>query len=243
MHSVHVEFNQLINADDCVESTELKRSMGTIGQCVPILVRPVHNEGTSGEESYKIIDGLRRTAAAKSLEWSGIWAVIDYDANDAIKTLAGNIIRKRNIGAEIKAITQAGQDLSNKEIAAKTSLPLKEVNQLVKLRDGLDEKGIERLQDGTITLSAAKQLLRLDKVKQRAFLEENADTKKITITAVKVRLDHERKHQLEMMAAIPVAHTKNEILAAQLSHVADMHEGENKKLLHAAIKILQGKAA
>jgi ParB-like chromosome segregation protein Spo0J len=221
-------------------SNELISSIAMRGQLVPIIVEAVHCDAPSGmtdpEEVkantiYRIVDGRRRKRAIEIINETRrqdgfgeslmrIYAVEVETGesampHDALHTLTANLLRERNEAMEASAIgilTDNGH--GHEDIAKELGISKSVVAQLDDIRRKLQPEAWAKLEEGKMSFSTAKRLLRLD-AKEQAAVVSRANGSRITGKAVdEVR----RETRIDLLAGLPsvAAAQPGTLLAGQL---------------------------
>tara|TARA_Y100001963_G_scaffold97469_1_gene134118 strand:+ start:1552 stop:2376 length:825 start_codon:yes stop_codon:yes gene_type:complete len=222
-------------------SNELISSIAMRGQLVPIIVEAVHCDAPSGgaidpdevkaNTIYRIVDGRRRKQAIKIINETRakdkfgeslmrIYAVEvetgESDMpHDALHTLTANLLRERNEAMEASAIgilTDNGH--GHEDIAKELGISKSVVAQLDDIRRKLQPEAWAKLEEGKMSFSTAKRLLRLD-AKEQAAVVSRANGSRITGKAVdEVR----RETRIDLLAGLPsvAAAQPGTLLAGQL---------------------------
>lgn len=105
---------------------ELAASFLSVGQIVPIVVRPFKTKG-DGDEGWLLIAGHRRVAAAKSLGWDSIAALVFNEATEAHEAILGLTENTSRVDLNQTDLANAigrlvGMDVTDDEIALALSI-------------------------------------------------------------------------------------------------------------------------
>jgi ParB family chromosome partitioning protein len=112
---------------------ELAASLETVGQIIPIIVRPIaHENGDQTGVSFLLLAGHRRLEAAKQLGWEAIACIVTTEApadREALEALTENVSRINLTPSDLAdAVGRlAGLEVSDEEIARALTLGAAEV--------------------------------------------------------------------------------------------------------------------
>jgi ParB family chromosome partitioning protein len=149
VENIHLPDFQIREDIDEEHVEEIKESFKQDGQWNPIIVRP------GGDDSYEVISGAHRLAAARELDWSDIEANVK-DLNDAdarglaVKT---NTMQKEMKDEEIGELCKelyTEYDLTQKEVAEITGLSPANVQNKITLVMNLADPVYQQIKDGEL---------------------------------------------------------------------------------------------
>ena len=214
---------------------ELVTSLQT-GQIHPVILR--------FGNPMAIVDGQRRVAALRALGQEHIFAVVVRDADDAaaaVTTLAANIVRSRNPGAEADAVAtllEAGQ--TEADIAATTGVSRRVVTELLSLKQNLTPAAFSALRTGKLARAAALSMRKLPEATQTELIQ--GDT--VRIKDVNAALRAQKSALLDQLETAPVApqQARYATLAAQIEAAALSFAGDQRATLTDAAEILRAHA-
>ena len=235
-------------------SKELIASIALRGQLVPMIVEVDRQL----DDFYRISDGRRRKLAIdainKARQEDGFgaklmpyWAVaMEPDKSesamrvDALHTLTANLLRERNEAMEASAIGMLTDDGHGHDaIAAELNIAKSTVAQLDDIRRKLSPEAWGKLEQGKMSFSTAKRLLRLDAGDQAAVVSR-ANGSRITGKSVdEVR----REKRQDLLAGLPTvqAARPETLLAGQLERFAQRAtlSSEQRQILDRAVDLLK----
>ena len=149
----------LVDTGRIKPSAELRNSMALRGQLQPILL----NARTGKTQSYTVVDGRRRVAAALDLGWRSIRAyVIDVDPLvEASLAVTANAVRGDNPLSDLRSIRElSAAGYSEQEIARATGLKLAVVRKRRKLAR-LNAAIFEATVSGQVAIGVAERIASL----------------------------------------------------------------------------------
>lgn len=177
-------------------SAALRQSMATAGQLVPVIV-------TRAAETYRILDGRRRVAAARALGWETIQATV-YHGTDALQertvAAAANAVRSANPLTDLAAIlalSEAGY--TEREIARATGLSVGTIRKRRKLNQ-LPTVLLGGVLEGRVAVGTAERAASLPAHQREALGETYAETGRLTGDDVTAAT---RASQAQAAAALP----------------------------------------
>ena len=168
---------------------------------------PVLVEHPYGDQRYGILAGIRRLQSIREIDPNAtVVAIIRCDAQASPGvTIAENLVRSRNVLAELEAYVELKrQSLSDEDIQKSLGLFKRDVKTLAVLRN-VCPSGKTALREGKLAPSSAMVLAKMKASQQEAYFDEHPDAvSKYTLASVK---------EWRMRQLLP---------DAQLSFLADM---------------------
>ena len=260
--------SQFVNDDTpCLEPCkQLISNIAMLGQITPILVEAAGCDAPSGgtidhnevdaNTYYRIVDGRRRKRAieiinetrrqdgfGESLMWIDAVEVEPSESampHHALHTLTANLLRKRNEAMEASAIgilTDNGH--SHEDIAKELGIGKNIVAELDDIRRKLQPEAWAKLEEGKMSFSTAKRLLRLD-ANEQGKVVSRANGSRITGKAVDEVRRETRMDLLSGLPSVPAAQP-GMLLAGQLegyTRTATL-TSDQRQALDRAVAILQ----
>jgi ParB/RepB/Spo0J family partition protein len=226
----------------------IKSIAASNGAQVPIVLM------SGAGKRYRIIDGIRRVAAHRTLELKTIAARL-YDANAftpkdrAIALVRLNHHRSVNPIAEYNALDtlrKAGMT-DSKDIAQAVGLNIRQVQRILRL-DKLQPELRTLLADGRMTFDTAIKAAALPAKEQKKLAKMAADggedeAGRVTLDAVHSLREKGPAHNMALLIGDSLAPTMATLIGqaiASLERAAALTDGDNTKAIHGAIKILKG---
>ncbi len=166
----------LIDPTPLRASGELRTSMERRGQLQPVILN------AAGGAGYRVVDGRRRIAAARELEWKDIRAyIIDVDSiAEAAMAVTVNAVRSDNPVSDVAAIhAMAGAGYTEREIAQATGLKLALVRKRLKL-SRLPESLYAGVLENRIAIGVAQRIAAQAASVQERLAEVYARTGRVT---------------------------------------------------------------
>jgi ParB-like chromosome segregation protein Spo0J len=236
-------------------SKELIASIALRGQLVPMIVEKVDPKR---DDYYRISDGRRRKLAIDAINAARqedgfgeklmpYWVVVmDTDQSesnmrvDALHTLTANLLRERNEAMEASAIGMLTDDgHGHEDIAKELNISKSTVAQLDDIRRKLSPEAWGKLEQGKMSFSTAKRLLRLDAGDQAAVVSR-ANGSRITGKSVN---EVRREKRQDLLAGLPTvqAARPETLLAGQLEGFAQRAtlSSEQRQILDRAVELLK----
>lgn len=220
------------------------QSINTVGLIHPILLRKVDAVGDGKQGVYRIIDGHRRVAAKRKLGEVSIEALIMHDRDPNVDGLVSNLQRSPSPIAEADMILNLlDSGWTEQMITDKLGIPKARIRERLKLH-GLHEGLKNKVTAGKMTISTAKQALKLPEVQQAALSMIGG---RVTTAQVKglVRAKQMKLLDLDSIEIPEPDETHNantQRLAMELTRIAQSHEGDKKQtLLEAAVIVEEGR--
>tara|TARA_Y100000310_G_scaffold338657_1_gene428985 strand:+ start:8582 stop:9394 length:813 start_codon:yes stop_codon:yes gene_type:complete len=232
----------------------LTRSIEALGQEVPVILG---YNGLLADKPFRIIEGVRRTLSMIHLGECEVLAEVREDprtsvpeqvARDAKSTLATNVNRSRNLGAEVEAIRQIAERrgdnplISNEElldvIVEGTGMHRREAKVLIGLHLGLTEPAKVALIEGHMTASVAKRFSKLPSEDQDRLAREPRITGKDVESALRA-ISNSQLSILEDIdiPALPTPEPSN--LSDLVDSYAQRLSGDDRSTLVAAAIIIR----
>lgn len=179
---MHIPVNNISHPDfqirkelDQAHVDEIAESFERDGQWNPIIVRPSNND------SYEVVSGAHRLAAAKQLGWSEIEAVVKDLSDEEARGLAVKTNRMRQEmedeeEGELCKELYVGYGMTKEEIADITGMAPRTVQDKITLVMDLEESVYEKFKKGEIAARKGLVIAQLPKEDQPEFtrrLQEN----------------------------------------------------------------------
>jgi len=199
----------------------------------------LHLHPDTGTGLYYVRDGRRRVQAVKQIgEIDEIPAMLIENGDGALFTLISQFHRSDNPIAEARALLALREEKGwdEKEIAKNLSMSLNWVRGRLELLAKLDPRLVEKVEAGTMPVSAARRAVNLDVQTQG----ELAERERVTIKDVEAMRRAQRLELLNLDTIEVPAGSNFAILATQIQLVANRFNGDKRKTLLAAARILEG---
>lgn len=229
-----------IEEQDCRVDHGLLRSIVAHGIVHPVRLECVGLPVDGGCWRYRIVDGRRRVAAARSLGIEQVPALVYRVLSDDVRqviVLLSNLQRSPNPMMEAESLYQLlSEGWSEDRITKELGISKARYRQRYKLLD-LNSNLQEKLRVGEMTLGAALEATKLlDEDQEELGCEEG----RVTQAEVSAKTRMQQMQLLDLGSVdIPPPMSEREQLAVSLTQIAQDYQGQKRQVLLEAAVVLE----
>lgn len=215
----------------------LVRSMKSQGQIHPIVLR----FRDAPFSPHSIVDGRRRVAAARRLEWESIQARgVSFSREDTVVSLLSNLQRSPNPIEEGDLLAQllTQEQWTVKLIVQELGIPKARIRQRLDLHNRLHPGLKMKVLYGKMSLGAAQLALKLDESAQTRLACQKG---RVTQAQVQAAFREKQMALLDLDSIeIPPVESDLQVMVCKLTEIAMRLSGAKKEVLLEAAMILEG---